>query len=258
MLTNYHVVERAAVLRVVTPDGGSHAAHLIGSDPDTDLAVVRVHADDLVAAELGDSATLRVGQMVAAVGNPLGFDHTVTAGVVSALGRDMRAGNGRLIEQVIQTDAALNPGNSGGPLVDGRGRVIGVNTMMMAGAQGLCFAIPITLAITIASQLIHRGRVRRGRLGLACAPARLTRRQVRHFRLAHEHAVRIAEVESDGPGAQAGLARGDLLVALDTIALDGPDALHRLLAAERIGEPVTLSVLRGYERVDVEVVPAER
>lgn len=258
VLTNHHVVEHAAALRVVTPDGGSHAAHLIGSDPDTDLAVVRVHADDLVAAELGDSASLRVGQLVAAVGNPLGFDHTVTAGVVSALGRAMRAGNGRLIEQVIQTDAALNPGNSGGPLVDGRGRVVGVNTMMIAGAQGLCFAIPIALAVEIAAQLIHRGRVRRGRLGIACAPARLTRRQVRHFRLAHERAVRVAEIEADGPGARAGLARGDLLVALDANALDGPDALHRLLAAERIGAPLTLSVLRGYDRVEIEVVPGER
>jgi S1-C subfamily serine protease len=258
VLTNHHVVAQASSLRVVTPDGESHPAHLIGSDPDTDLAVVRVHADGLVAAELGESGRLRVGQLVAAVGNPLGFDHTVTAGVVSALGRGMRAGNGRLIEQVIQTDAALNPGNSGGPLVDGHGRVVGINTMMIAGAQGLCFAIPIDLAIEVASQLIHRGRVRRGRLGIACAPARLTRRQVRWFQLPGERAVRVSEVEADGPAARAGLTRGDLLVALDDEALDGPDALHRLLAAERIGAPVRLGVLRAYDRLAVTVVPEER
>jgi S1-C subfamily serine protease len=258
ILTNHHVVHGAAGLRVAFADEESQAAQLVGSDADTDLAVLRVRGEVPASAGLGVSARLRVGQLVVAVGNPLGFDHTVTAGVVSALGRAMRAANGRLLEQVIQTDAALNPGNSGGPLVDGHGRVVGVNTAMISGAQNLCFAIPIDLAIDVASRLMTGGRIRRAWLGVAGAPARLTRRQQRHFALAGDGALRVTGVESASPAERAGLLRGDLVVAMDGEPVDGPDALHRLLGAERIGSRATASVLRGYSRVELAVVPAER
>jgi S1-C subfamily serine protease len=258
IVTNSHVVHGGTAWRVAAPDGEPLSAHLVGSDPDTDIAVLRVHGEVPPAVELGDSSSLRVGQLVVAVGNPLGFDHTVTAGVVGALGRGMRSVGGRLVEQVIQTDAALNPGNSGGPLVDAQGRVVGVNTAMIAGAQGLCFAIPVNLAVDIASRLIHRGRIERGWLGLACAPARLTRRQVRYFTLPGETAVRVVEVQEGSPAATAGFVRGDLIVSVDGQAVADPDGLHRLLSQERIGVPVAIEVLRGYDRVPLTVVPRER
>jgi S1-C subfamily serine protease len=262
VITNSHVVDGGSGWRVTAPDGEPMRAALIGSDPDTDIAVVRVvgggAAEIPPAVELGDSAALRVGQLVIAVGNPLGFDHTVTAGVVGALGRGMRSVGGRLVEQVIQTDAALNPGNSGGPLVDARGRVVGVNTAMIAGAQGLAFAIPVNLAVDIASRLINHGRIHRGYLGLSVAPARLTRRQVRHFQLAAESAVRVVEVQEGSPAALAGLGRGDLIVSVDGHAVADPDELHRLLSQERIGVPVVVEVLRAYDRVPLTVVPRDR
>src|SRR4051812_12696733 len=253
VITNSHVVDGGARWRAPSPDGEPQRASLVGSDPDTDIAVLRLHGEVPAALELGDSSSLRVGQLVVAVGNPLGFDHTVTAGVVSALGRGMRSVGGRLVEQVVQTDAALNPGNSGGPLVDARGRVVGVNTAMIAGAQGLCFAIPIALAIDIASRLIHHGRIHRGWLGLACAPARLTRRQVRYFVLGHETAARVVEVQEGSPAADAGLSRGDLIVTIDGQAVADPDAVHRLMSQERIGVAVPFEVLRGYDRVALSV-----
>ena len=271
IITNHHVVERAAALRVSLHDPDTEAedphaedssavltARLVGSDPDTDLAVLRVVGARLPVAELGVSARLRPGQLVIAVGNPLGFTHTVTAGVVSALGRAMRAANGRLMEHVIQTDAALNPGNSGGPLVDGRGRVVGVNTMMIAGAQNLCFAIPIDVAIAIATRLMASGRIRRAWLGVSCAQTPLTRRQQRHFALTQATAARVIEVESGSPAATAGLVRGDLLIALDGVPVDGPDALHRVLLDERIGKATTATLLRGYARTELAVTPGER
>ena len=271
IITNHHVVERAAALRVSLHDPDTEAdephpedasavlsARLVGSDPDTDLAVLRVVGARLPVAELGVSARLRPGQLVIAVGNPLGFTHTVTAGVVSALGRAMRAANGRLLEHVIQTDAALNPGNSGGPLVDGRGRVVGVNTMMIAGAQNLCFAIPIDVAIAIATRLMATGRIRRAWLGVSCAQTPLTRRQQRHFALAQTTAARVVEVESNSPAAKAGLVRGDLLIALAGVPIGGPDDLHRVLLDERIGQATTASVLRGVARSELAVVPGER
>ncbi len=255
ILTNSHVVHGGAAFLATFPEGDTHRASLVGADHDTDIAVLRIHAEAPPAAVLGRSSTLRVGQLVVAVGNPLGFDHTVTAGVISALGRGMRSVGGRLVEQVIQTDAALNPGNSGGPLVDARGRVVGVNTAMIAGAQGLCFAIPIDLAMDIAGRLIHQGRIHRGYLGMSCARATLTRLQIRYFGLANRTAVRISEVADKSPAAEAGLARGDLIITLDGHAVEHPDAVHRLLGEERIGVPVVIEVLRGYDRVAVTVVP---
>ncbi len=258
IVTNSHVVEGGTAWRVILPSGDAHAASLIGSDPDTDIAVVRIHADTLPSVEIADSQALRVGQLVVAVGNPLGFDHTVTAGVVSALGRAMRSFGGRLLDDLIQTDAALNPGNSGGPLVDAEGRVVGVNTAMIQGAQGLCFAIPSRLAIDIASLLIHQGRIHRAYLGLSCGTATLTRRQVRHFALEQPTAVRVLGIQPGSPAQAGGLEQGDLIVAIAGEAVADGDGLHRQLGKERIGVPTALSVLRGAARAELTVVPLER
>jgi len=258
IMTNSHVVAGGTAWRVVLPDGEEVQASLVGSDPDTDIAVLRIHTEVQPALEIADSARLRVGQLVIAVGNPLGFDATVTAGVISALGRGMRSVGGRLVEQVIQTDAALNPGNSGGPLVDTHGRVVGVNTAMIAGAQGLCFAVPSNLAIDIASRLIHSGHIQRGWLGLGCAPARLTRRQIRYFSLGEDGAVRVTEVQGNSPAEEGGLAQGDLIIAIAGQVVTHPDAVHRLLSHERIGSSIAIDVLRGYQRVQLQVTPRER
>jgi len=258
IMTNSHVVAGGTAWRVILPDGEEVPASLVGSDPDTDIAVVRIHTEVLPALEIADSSRLRVGQLVIALGNPLGFDATVTAGVISALGRSMRSVGGRLVEQVIQTDAALNPGNSGGPLVDTRGRVVGVNTAMIAGAQGLCFAVPSALAIDISSRLIHSGHIQRGWLGLGCAPARLTRRQIRYFALTEGSAVRVTEVQAQSPAEEGGLAQGDLIISIAGSVITHPDAVHRLLSHERIGTPIAIDVLRGYQRVKLQVTPRER
>ncbi len=258
ILTNSHVVDGGKSWHVVMPAGERLRAHLIGSDAATDIAVLRVHHDAMPPVVIGDSTRLRVGQLVVAVGNPLGFDHTVTAGVVSALGRSMRSVGGRLVDDLIQTDAALNPGNSGGPLVDASGRVVGVNTAMIAGAQGLCFAIPARLAVDIASQLIHQGRVHRAYLGLSCGTMTLTRRQIRHFGLSQRTAVRVQQVQDGSPAASGGLQRGDLVVRIDGTPVEDGDAVHRLLSQERIGVPVPVEVLRGPQRETLTVVPQER
>jgi S1-C subfamily serine protease len=258
IVTNAHVVEGGKAWHVVLPAGDRLRAQLIGSDPDTDIAVLRVHHEALPPVAIGDSTRLRVGQLVVAVGNPLGFDHTVTAGVVSATGRSMRSVGGRLVDDLIQTDAALNPGNSGGPLVDARGRVVGVNTATIAGAQGLCFAIPVRLAIDIASQLIHQGRIHRAYFGLSCGTTALTRRQSRHFGLSQRTAVRVQQVQPGSPAADGGLERGDLLVAIDGRAVESGDDVHRLLSQERIGVAVQVEVLRGPHRQTLTVVPQER
>lgn len=258
VLTNSHVVDGASHIDVTLPDGRECAADLIGQDRDTDVAVIRISASDLTAVEFGDSQTLRPGQLVIAIGNPYGFQHTVTAGVVSALGRSLRARTGRLIEHVIQTDAALNPGNSGGPLVTSNGTVIGVNTAIIAGGQGLSFAVPINTVHTILPALLRDGRVRRGYLGVAGQDVPLLRRLTRFHHLAQASGVLAISVEATGPAHRAGLRDGDIVVTLDQHVVTSLDDLHRLLTEERIGTTVTLGVLRGVERLDIRVAVAAR
>jgi S1-C subfamily serine protease len=258
VLTNSHVVSGARRITLTTLDGRKRTAELVGDDPDTDLAVVRVHGLDLPAVTFANSSDLRVGQIAIAVGNPYGFDCTVTAGVVSALGRSLRSRTGRLIDDVIQTDAALNPGNSGGPLCDSAGRIIGVNTAMILPAQGICFAIAINTASFVVSALIHEGRIRRAYLGVAGQTVPLHRRVVRFHDLTIETAIFVASLEADSPAARAGLREGDLIVGFDGRSTGGIDELHRLLTEERAGRPIPLAVVRGSERLTLSVVPAVR
>ncbi len=258
ILTNSHVVHGAPALEVTTSDGRSMPAHLVGEDPDTDLAVIRVHGEDVPPVTLGDSTGLRVGQLVVAIGNPYGWSGTVTAGVVSALGRSLRGKSGRLIDDVIQTDAALNPGNSGGPLVSSRGHVVGVNTAMIGFAQGLCFAIAINTAKFVASRLMRDGRVRRSWIGVGGETASIPRRVVRHFELPHETGVLISQVEKASPAAKSGLAPGDVIVMFDGQPIGGIDALIKLLTEEKVGVPAPMAVLRGARRLDLTVTPGQR
>ncbi len=257
VLTNSHVVHHAGRIEVSLPEGAAHAAELVGDDPDTDIAVVRINAPDLVPVELGDSRRVRVGQLVIAAGNPYGFNATVTAGVVSALGRSLRAPTGRLIDNVIQTDAALNPGNSGGPLVNTKGEVIGVNTAMIMPAQGLCFAIAINTAKFVAGKLITEGRVRRSYVGVAAQTIPLQRRTVRYHEIAASSGVLVMSVERGGPADRAGLVEGDIIVAFDGEAIPDIDALHRLLSSEKIRVRSTITVLRRGRKVDLDIEPAE-
>ncbi len=256
VVTNSHVVHEARAIRVTLADGRRVPATLVGDDPDTDIAVVRIAADGLVPAVLGESAKLRVGQVAIALGSPFGFHATVTAGVVSALGRSLRAQSGRLIDDVLQTDAALNPGNSGGPLVNSRGEVIGVNTATILPAQGLCFAIAIDLARFVAATLMRAGRVTRGYLGLAGQNARLRRPLVRRFGLPHEGGVLVLSVEPGSPAECVGLREGDVLVGLAGEPVAGVDDLHRLLTGESVGRPLPLVVLRNSERLELIATPA--
>ena len=255
VLTNSHVAHGADGLRVTLNDGRELSAQLVGDDPETDLAVLRVDAPDLVPARLGDSRSLRVGQLVVAIGNPFGFQATVTAGVVSALGRSLRSDNGHLIDNLIQTDAALNPGNSGGPLVTSHGDVIGVNTAIIAPAQGICFAIAISTAIYVAGKLIRDGQITRGRIGVAGQTTPIRRRVVRYFDLQLETGVLVAGVEPGSPAQRAGLLPGDLIVAIDGEPLPDVDTLHRTLTEATIGRPLTLRVVRLTSLRDIEVTP---
>jgi S1-C subfamily serine protease len=257
VLTNSHVVHGGASLAVTLTDGRTLGVSLVGEDAATDLAVVRVHASGLPHAELGSSGGLRVGQLVIAIGNPLGFQSTVSTGVVSALGRSLRSGSGRLIENVIQTDVPLNPGNSGGPLVDSRGRIVGVNTAIIAMAQALSFAIPVDTAKWVIPRLLAEGRVRRGHIGVAGHRRPLDRRLARLHGLDRDHAVEVMSVEAGGPAAAAGLRAGDLVVAADARPIGSVDDLHRFLADWPLGAPATLTVLRGAERLPIVVAPAE-
>jgi len=257
LLTNSHVVTNARCIRATFADGLSHDADLIGEDPHTDVAVLRIGANALPAVAFGVSRSVRVGQIAIAIGNPYGFQHTVTAGVVSALGRSLRSASGRLIDDVLQTDAALNPGNSGGPLVDSRGEVIGLNTAIIPMAQGICFATAIDTVKWVAMQLLREGKVRRSYLGLAGANQPVGRRFARHFELPNAAGVRVESVERGGPAARAALQPGDVIVALKGASVNGIDDLHRVLTAELIGVPVEISVLRGAQLVRLSIEPGE-
>ena len=256
-LTNSHVVRGASKIEVSLADGRRLPAHVVGDDPHTDLAVVRVDAPNLTAAVLGDSQAVRPGQIAIAIGNPYGFQATVTAGVVSALGRSLRARSGRLMDDVIQTDAALNPGNSGGPLVNSRGEVIGVNTAIIQAAQGICFAIASNTAKLIAARLIRDGRVRRSYVGIAGQTVPLLPRVQRYFGLPNDTAVFVVSVEPASPAGLAGLREGDLIVRLDDQPVGGIDDLVRLLTEARLGVPTPMTVLRGTEQRTLTVVPRE-
>jgi S1-C subfamily serine protease len=263
VLTNSHVVSGARRILVSLLDGRKLPGHLVGDDPDTDLAVLRLPArtDDatpLTPVALGDSSALRVGQIAIAVGNPFGFDCTVTAGVVSALGRSLRTQSGRMVDDVIQTDAALNPGNSGGPLLDAQGRVIGVNTAMILPAQGICFAIAVNTAAFVVGKLIHEGRIQRSYLGVAGQNVPLHRRVVRFHDLPLESAVFVVSVEPGSPGARAGLRDGDLIVGFGGKPVAGIDDLHRLLTEGQAGQETSLIVVRGSERLALPVRPSLR
>jgi S1-C subfamily serine protease len=257
VLTNNHVIEHASEVEIGLTDGNIFVAQVVGADPATDLAVVRAGASGLPTAELGDSASLRVGQLVIAMGNPLGFQNTVSSGVVSALGRALRSQSGRLIENIIQTDVPLNPGNSGGPLVDSRGRVIGINTAMIAVAQGISFAVPINTARWVVSELLTRGKVRRAYLGLSGQVRPLNRRTQRHFELTAPTAVEVVALEGNGPARRAGLVERDLIVAVNGHPVATVDDIHHLLAGLAAGAQIKLTVLRGSERQEVQVISDE-
>ena len=257
VLTNSHVVRGAERIEVSLADGRRPDAHVVGDDPDTDLAVVRVFAPQLRAVPLGESKSIRVGQVAIAIGNPYGFQCTVTAGVVSALGRSFRANTGRLIDDIIQTDAALNPGNSGGPLVNSRGEVIGVNTAVILPAQGICFAIGIDTAKYVAAWLIKDGKIRRSYIGVGGQNVPLHRRLVRFHQLPSASGVLVISVAEDGPAAQAGLREGDVMVEFNAQAIPSIDALHKLLTSEQIGVEGRLTIIRRTEKLILPIRPAE-
>jgi len=259
ILTNHHVVSRSRKVEAMLPDGRSARADLIGSDAHSDLAVVRMVVDrpPLVCASLADSSGVRVGQIAIAIGNPYGFHHTVTAGIVSAIGRSLRGRTGRLIEDLIQTDASLNPGNSGGPLVDSSGAVIGVNTAMIQPAHGLSFAIASSTARFVAGRLIRDGRLRRSYIGVAGQTVPVPRALSRFHHLAIANGVLVASIDPDSPAAAAGLKDGDIIVSFADEIVSGVDALHRQLTGERVGVATKVTVLRRGERRALIVVPTE-
>src|SRR5256712_382821 len=256
ILTNSHVVHGANGIEVTLSDGQRYQADKVGDDPDTDLAVVRITAPNLVPATFGDSLSIRVGQLVIAIGNPYGFQCTVTSGVISALGRSLRSQSGHLIDNVIQTDAALNPGNSGGPLVTSNGEVIGVNTAVILPAQGMCFAIAINTATFVAGRLIKDGKIRRGYIGVAGQNVPLHRRLVRGHQLAVSSGVFVAGVEQNSPAERAGLRQGDIIVAFNDSPVQHIDALHRALTDHQPGIPASITVLRGAEKLLLTIAPS--
>jgi S1-C subfamily serine protease len=258
ILTNSHVVQGARKVEVTLSDGRSFKADIVGDDPDTDLAVVRISAPELEPVCMGDSQQLKVGQLVIAVGNPFGFQCTVTAGVISALGRSLRSRSGRLIDNVIQTDAALNPGNSGGPLVDSRGDVIGVNTAVIYPAQGLCFAIAVNTAKFVAGRLIQYGRVKRSYIGAAGQDITLNRRIVRYHDLSAGKGFLVTSVENDSPAMKAGLKDGDIIVSFNGCPVASVDDLHRMLTEDRIGVRSSLTAIKRANKKQLEIVPEER
>jgi S1-C subfamily serine protease len=257
ILTNSHVVHEASSIDVNLPDGREYRAELTGDDPDTDLAVIRIDAPQLTHVRLADSERLQVGQLVIAIGNPLGFEASVTAGVISALGRSMHAQSGRLIDNIIQTDAALNPGNSGGPLVNSAGEVVGVNTAMIRPAQGICFAIASNTARLVAGWLIRDGRIRRSYIGVAGQNVSIHRRVIRFYNLPLETGVLVVSVEKGSSAQQAGLREGDIIVAFNDKAIGTVHDLHKVLVGEQIGVPAKLLVIRHTKRLELSVLPTE-
>jgi S1-C subfamily serine protease len=257
LLTNAHVVGGHDRARIRLSDGREIPGRLVGADPWTDLAVVQAEVNGLPHGSFGDSSRLRVGQLVVAIGSPFGFESTVTAGVVSALGRTLRSITGHLVDNVIQTDAALNPGNSGGPLVDSRGRVIGINTAIIRPAQGLCFAIPVNMAKDILPQLMQHGRVVRGYLGLHARNVPVPRALARQFNLSQPTGVEVASIEPGAPADQAGLLEGDVIVSLGERPVPSIDELHKVLTQVSVGVPASVLFLRGQRRLERLVVPAE-
>jgi S1-C subfamily serine protease len=257
ILTNNHVIQGADAISVTRQDGTIHKAVLVGTDPATDLAVIRANASDLDYAILGDSNKLKVGQLVIAIGNPFGFNSTVSTGVVSALGRGLRSREGRLIENIIQHTAPLNPGNSGGPLVDSRGIVVGINTAIISIAQGIGFSIPATTATWVVSEILTHGRVRRGFLGIAAQQRLLNRRLARLYNLQNTFAVEVVTVNPSGPAQQAGIRKGDMIVSLAERTIESIDDIHRMLSVQAPKDPLELVVLRGQERVLLHVTPIE-
>jgi S1-C subfamily serine protease len=257
ILTNSHVVHKASRIDVVLSDGSRHPAELAGDDPDTDLAVVRINAPNILPIHMGDSSSVRVGQLAIAIGNPYGFQCTVTAGVVSALGRSLRSNSGRLIDNIIQTDTALNPGNSGGPLVDSRGKVIGVNTAVILPAQGICFAIAIDTAKFVAGRLIKDGKITRSYIGVGGQNVPLHRRLVRHYGLSTESGILVVSVEKNSPAERSGLMEGDVIVAFDNKPTRSIDDLHKMLTGERAGTRSELTVIRRSDKLDLQIVPEE-
>ncbi len=257
LLTNSHVAHGAKALTVAFTDGSTSQATLVGEDTPTDLALLRAHGSSLPYAALGDSEKLRVGQLVIAIGNPLGFQSTVSTGVVSALGRALRGQDGRLIENIIQHTAPLNPGSSGGPLVDSRGRVVGINTAIIAMAQGIGFSIPADTARWVLTQLLTRGKVQRGYLGIAGRARRLDRRRVRFHGLATDDAVEVMSVSAMSPAARAGIQPGDLIVGVHDRPVASVDDIHRFLSEWPVGNPVSLTLLRAADRLEIDVIPEE-
>jgi len=257
IFTNSHVVHHSAKLMVTLSDGRRVQADLVGDDPETDLAVIRIDGDHLIPAIMGDSSSVRVGQLVVAIGNPFGFQCTVTAGVVSALGRSLRSMTGRLIENVIQTDAALNPGNSGGPLVTANGEVIGVATATIFPAQGLCFAMAINTAKFVAYHLIRDGRIRRSYIGMAGQTIPLQRRVVRYFHLPMESGVQVAMVKNGGPAEQAGLLTGDVIVAFGNQPIATIDDLQKMLTEEKVGLKMPVTIIRRTDEMNLQISPVE-
>jgi S1-C subfamily serine protease len=257
LLTNSHVVHGASKIEVTLLDGRRGEAQLIGDDPETDLAVIRINAPNLMSVAFGDSNKIRVGQLAIAIGNPYGFQYSVTAGVVSALGRSIRSGTGRLIDNVIQTDAALNPGNSGGPLVNSRGEVIGVNTAVILPAQGICLATAINTAKFVAGQLIKEGRVRRSYIGVAGQAVQLHRRLVRYHNLTVETGILVVSTEPGGPSSKAGVQEGDVIVGYDDLPIASIDDLHRLLTDQKVGVKSNLTVIRRNEKLTLSIMPED-
>jgi S1-C subfamily serine protease len=257
ILTNSHVVHNASAITVNLQDGREYPAQLTGDDPDTDLAVIRIGAPQLSHVRLADSEKLRVGQLVVAIGNPLGFEATVTAGVISAVGRSMRAQSGRLIDNIVQTDAALNPGNSGGPLVNSAGEVVGINTAMIRPAQGICFAIASNTAKFVAAWLIKDGKIRRSYIGVAGQNVPIHRRIVRFYGLPSETGVLVVSVEKNSPAERAGLHDGDLIVAFNSNPVASVHDLHKVLVGEQIGVNASLTVIRHTEKLELPILPAE-
>jgi S1-C subfamily serine protease len=257
LFTNSHVVNGAEQIKLNFSDGREHEAQLIGEDPDSDLALLKTDATGLTTAKLGDSSSIRIGQLVVAIGNPYGYQHTVTSGVVSALGRTLRTQTGRLIDNVVQTDAALNPGNSGGPLIDTDGQVVGVNTATIRGAQGLCFAIGINTATSILPELIQEGRVRRAYLGLMTQTVDLHSRVIQFHHLKNRRGLFVVSVETGSPAEKAGIREGDFIVAFCDRNVESSDDLFRLLTKDKIGAFQYITVLRNQQKLDLRVTPKE-